>query len=88
MDALRVLSPMAPLASLDGIVLRPIALPVRPDWAIIFGRDAPLLLEIGIGNGRVPRLAGETPSRSQLPRRRDRPRVFDQGAQSHPATKA
>jgi tRNA (guanine-N7-)-methyltransferase len=51
MDALRVLNPMAPLASLDGIVLRPIALPVRPDWAIIFGRDAPLLLEIGIGNG-------------------------------------
>lgn len=37
--------------TLDGIILRPQALPVRPDWAQIFGRQAPLLLEIGIGNG-------------------------------------
>jgi len=39
------------IVTLDGIILRPVALPIRPDWSTIFGRDAPLLLEIGIGNG-------------------------------------
>ncbi|GBC97755.1 tRNA (guanine-N(7)-)-methyltransferase [bacterium HR17] len=39
------------VVTLDGIVLRPTALPVRPDWSHLFGRDAPLLLEIGVGNG-------------------------------------
>jgi tRNA (guanine-N7-)-methyltransferase len=42
---------MEEVLTLDGIILRPQALPVRPDWAKIFGRQAPLLLEIGIGNG-------------------------------------
>jgi len=42
---------MEEVLSLDGIILRPQALPVRPDWGQIFGRSAPLLLEIGIGNG-------------------------------------
>lgn len=37
--------------TLDGIILRPLALPIRPDWAKLFGRKAPLLLEIGVGNG-------------------------------------
>lgn len=37
--------------TLDGILLRAQELPVRPDWAAIFERDAPLLLEIGVGNG-------------------------------------
>ncbi len=37
--------------TLDGIVLRPSALPIRPDWTKLFGRKAPLLLEIGVGNG-------------------------------------
>ena len=42
---------MEEVLTLDGIILRPQALPVRPDWAKIFGRQAPLLLEIGVGNG-------------------------------------
>ncbi len=42
---------MEPLLSFDGIILRPQALPIRPDWGCIFGRSAPLALEIGIGNG-------------------------------------
>ncbi|MGQ9463892.1 MAG: tRNA (guanosine(46)-N7)-methyltransferase TrmB [Candidatus Fervidibacter sp.] len=42
---------MDEILTLDGIVLRPQALPVRPNWSEIFGRHAPLLLEIGIGNG-------------------------------------
>jgi len=42
---------MEEVLTLDGIILRPQALPVRPKWEQIFGRTAPLLLEIGIGNG-------------------------------------
>ena len=42
---------MEEVLTLDGIILRPQALPVRPDWNQLFGRSAPLLLEIGIGNG-------------------------------------
>lgn len=36
---------------MDGIVLHSQALLTRPDWIALFGRAAPLLLEIGIGNG-------------------------------------
>ncbi len=42
---------METVVSLDGIILRPQALPVRPAWEQLFGRTAPLVLEIGIGNG-------------------------------------
>jgi tRNA (guanine-N7-)-methyltransferase len=42
---------MEEVLTLDGIILRPQALPVRPNWEQIFGRSAPLVLEIGIGNG-------------------------------------
>jgi len=42
---------MEEVLSLDGIILRPQALPIRPQWERIFGRSAPLVLEIGIGNG-------------------------------------
>lgn len=37
--------------SASDIVLREIELPVRPKWCELFGRDAPIELEIGIGNG-------------------------------------
>lgn len=42
---------MGEVLSLDGTILRPQALPIRPQWERIFGRSAPLGLEIGIGNG-------------------------------------
>ncbi|MFN3422316.1 MAG: tRNA (guanosine(46)-N7)-methyltransferase TrmB [Armatimonadota bacterium] len=42
---------MEEVLTLDGIILRPQALPIRPNWEQIFGRPAPLVLEIGIGNG-------------------------------------
>lgn len=54
---------MEEVLSLDGIILRPQALPVRPNWEQIFGRSAPLLLEIGIGNGEfIVWLAKQNPN--------------------------
>jgi tRNA (guanine-N7-)-methyltransferase len=35
----------------DGIVMNELDLPVRPRWSDVFGREAPIELEIGIGNG-------------------------------------
>lgn len=54
---------MEEVLTLDGIVLRPQALSVRPSWEYIFGRSGPLLLEIGIGNGEfIVWLAEQNPS--------------------------
>ncbi|MCS7192461.1 MAG: tRNA (guanosine(46)-N7)-methyltransferase TrmB [Armatimonadetes bacterium] len=54
---------MDELLTLDGIILRPQALPVRPSWEHIFGRSEPLLIEIGIGNGEfIVWLAEQNPS--------------------------
>lgn len=56
---------MVEVLSLDGIILRPQALPVRPSWEQIFGRTAPLLLEIGIGNGEfIVWLAEQNPDKN------------------------
>lgn len=56
---------MEDVLTLDGIVLRPKALPVRPNWEQIFGRSAPLVLEIGIGNGEfLVWLAGQNPDKN------------------------
>lgn len=47
------------------LTLRLDRLPVRPDWNELFGRDAPLELEIGIGNGEfLVHLARRHPDRN------------------------
>ncbi len=54
---------MDEVLTLDGIVLRPQAIPIRPNWELVFKRSAPLLLEIGIGNGEfLVWLASQNPN--------------------------
>lgn len=53
------------MLSVSDIVISELDMPVRPKWCRLFGRDAPIELEIGIGNGEfIVNMASMHPERN------------------------